>query len=44
MKVKNSPLSQSKGVDEIVEEIKIMSWKWSISRLRMPPCFFYEWN
>jgi len=33
------PLSQFKGVDEIVEEIKIMYWKWSISRIRGPPCF-----
>jgi hypothetical protein len=28
----------------IVEEIKVLSWKWSLGRLRITPCLFYEWN
>jgi hypothetical protein len=29
---------------EIVDSIKVMSWKWSMSRLKLPPCLFYEWT
>jgi hypothetical protein len=28
---------------EIVEEIKVLSWKWSLGRLKIYPCLFYEW-
>ncbi|GAU31714.1 hypothetical protein TSUD_215150 [Trifolium subterraneum] len=28
----------------IVDEIKVMSWKWSLDRLKVPPCLFYEWT
>jgi hypothetical protein len=28
---------------EIVEEIKVVSWKWSLARLKVLPCMFYEW-
>jgi hypothetical protein len=27
----------------IVEDIKVLSWKWSISRLKVVSCIFYEW-
>jgi hypothetical protein len=27
----------------IVEEIKVLSWKWSLGRLKISPCLFYEW-
>jgi len=30
-------------VEAIVEEIKVWSWKWSLDRMPMPPCMFYEW-
>lgn len=33
----------SKAIDEIVEEIKVLSWRWSLTRLKCPPCFYYEW-
>jgi hypothetical protein len=29
---------------EIVESIKVLSWKWSMSRLKISPCLFYEWT
>jgi hypothetical protein len=28
----------------IVEDIKVLSWKWSLGRLRISPCLFYEWS
>jgi hypothetical protein len=28
----------------IVEEIKKLSWKWSLARIKMVPCLFYEWT
>ena len=31
------------GIEEMVEEIKVLSWKWSLSRLKIPTCLFYEW-
>jgi hypothetical protein len=29
---------------EIVEDIKVLSWRWSVDRLRIAPCLFYEWS
>lgn len=31
-------------VDEIVEEVKVLSWRWLLSRTNFPVCLFYEWN
>jgi hypothetical protein len=28
---------------EVVEEIKVISWKWSMDCLKISPCLFYEW-
>jgi hypothetical protein len=28
---------------EILEEIKVLSWKWSMDRLKIFPCLYYEW-
>jgi hypothetical protein len=28
----------------IFEDIKVVSWKWSLARLDILPCLFYEWN
>lgn len=36
--------NQAKHVDEVVDEIKVLSWYWTMSRLRTPPCLFYEWT
>jgi hypothetical protein len=27
---------------DIVEDIKVLSWKWSVDRLKISPCLFYE--
>ena len=35
--------NQVKNFDEVVEEIKAVSWYWSLSRLRIASCLFYEW-
>jgi len=28
---------------QIVDGIKMLSWKWSLERLNLFPCLFYEW-
>ncbi|GAU38142.1 hypothetical protein TSUD_145190 [Trifolium subterraneum] len=30
--------------DVIVDDIKVLSWKWSLERVKMSPCMFYEWT
>jgi len=30
-------------VEELVDQIKVLSWHWSLARLRIEPCLFYEW-
>lgn len=30
--------------DEVVEFIQVLSWKWSLARLKMPACLLYEWK
>lgn len=30
--------------EEIVEEVKVMSWRWIIGRTSTPSCMFYEWS
>jgi hypothetical protein len=29
---------------DIVEEVKVLSRKWSAERLKISPCLFYEWT
>ena len=35
--------NQSKNYDEVVDDIKALSWVWSSSKLRIASCLFYEW-
>ena len=35
--------NQFKNYDEVVDDIKALSWCWSLSRLRIASCLFYEW-
>jgi hypothetical protein len=35
--------NQFKNFDEVFEDIKAVSWCWSLSRLRIASCLFYEW-
>ena len=30
-------------VMNIVDEIKVLSWRWSLARLKIPACLYYEW-
>ena len=29
--------------DAIVEEVKVLSWRWTLSRMHTPACLFFEW-
>lgn len=31
-------------VDDLVEEIKVLSWRWAMYRLHKQPCMFFEWS
>jgi len=31
-------------VDDLVEAVKVLSWRWWLSRLNSPTCLFYEWH
>jgi len=31
-------------VEELLESIKVLSWRWCLGRLNLPACLFYEWN
>jgi hypothetical protein len=35
--------NQFKNVDELVDEVKALSWCWALNRLRIASCLFYEW-
>jgi hypothetical protein len=32
-----------KDVEKVVENIKLLSWRWGLSRRKIPVCLFYEW-
>jgi hypothetical protein len=36
--------NEVKSSREVVDEIKVTSWKWGLSRLNLPACLFYEWS
>jgi len=29
--------------DELVEEVKVLPWRWVLGRFNVPACLFYEW-
>jgi hypothetical protein len=37
-------MNQRKEVEEIVDEIKAVSWVWTLSRLKIASFLFYEWT
>jgi hypothetical protein len=45
-KARNDFVFNSKVIvwDDIVEEIKIVSWQWFIGRAAKTPCLLYEWK
>jgi len=44
-KVRNDKIFNNGGKDanSIVEEVKVLSWRWSLTRLDIPSCMFYDW-
>jgi hypothetical protein len=30
-------------VEAIVEEVKVLAWKWAMNRMNIPVCLFFEW-
>ena len=30
-------------VDGVVEEVKVLAWKWAMCRMSIPVCLFFEW-
>ncbi|KEH19304.1 transmembrane protein, putative [Medicago truncatula] len=33
-----------KGLEELVEEIQVLSWRWMMGTRDTPVCLFYEWK
>jgi hypothetical protein len=33
----------TQGVDEVVEAVKVLEWRWVLERMKIPVCLFYEW-
>jgi len=33
----------SKHEDEVVDDIKVLSWQWFLNRTESPSCLYYEW-
>jgi hypothetical protein len=31
------------NVEEMVEAIEVLSWRWTLTRVKAPACLFYEW-
>jgi hypothetical protein len=31
------------AVDVIVENVKVLAWRWMLSRMTIPACLFFEW-
>jgi len=43
---RNNVIFQNEVIDleAIMEDIKVLSWQWSLSRLEIPTCLYYEWT
>lgn len=44
-KTRNNWIFNNKIIDvlEMLEEVKLLSWKWGMERLKIASCLFYEW-
>jgi hypothetical protein len=29
---------------ELADEVKLLSWRWSVKRLKIAPCLYCEWS
>ncbi|PNX76224.1 ribonuclease H [Trifolium pratense] len=45
-RARNNHIFKNKVVEprEIVDEVKVLSWKWTADRSKISPCLFYEWS
>ena len=45
LKARNDAIFENyaSGIEEVVENIKVLSWRWMLTRLTVPACLFYEW-
>jgi hypothetical protein len=45
-KARNSAIFSSSTYlpEQIVDDIKVLSWKWSLGRQKILPCLFYKWS
>lgn len=32
------------AMDDIMEEVKVLSWRWTCSRMHIPTCLIFEWR
>jgi len=32
-----------KVVEELADDKKVLSWQWTLVRLKIPNCMYYEW-
>jgi len=44
-RVRNDHIFYNKvsGVEEMVDRVKVLSWQWSLNRLKIVTCLLYEW-
>jgi len=44
-KARNDKIFNAKEVEvlALVEEVKVLSWRWCLTRIKIPTCLFYEW-
>ena len=35
---------ETRHVDDLMVDIIVLSWRWSMNRLNMKTCLHYEWN
>lgn len=44
-KVRNDKIFKgvTQEVDEVVEVVKVLAWRWVLERMNIPVCLYYEW-
>lgn len=40
----NNSVREVEEIVEIVETVKVLSWRWTLTRLKVPACMFYDWG
>lgn len=44
-KARNNRIFNNQAVEaeDIIEEVKVLSWRWTFNRINIPVCMYYEW-